>query len=218
MLSDSIQNYLKAIYSLNEDGKRVSTNALAERLEVSAASVSGMIKKLDELKLVMHAPYQGVQLTPTGRKMALEIIRHHRLIELYLTEAMGFPWDRVHAEAERLEHAISEEFEDRIAHILGDPTHDPHGDPIPSKDGDVRATSRTSLAETAAGSSVCIERVRDEEPETLRALASFGLRPKTQLRVISNPTGANVIEIAIGEAASVSVPRELGGQVFVTPI
>lgn len=183
MLSESVQDYLKAIYSLRYENERATTNALAARLNVTAASVTGMLKKLAELKLVLYEPYQGATLTPAGEKIALEVIRHHRLIELYLTEAMGYSWDQVHAEADRLEHAISEEFEDRISTLLGHPTVDPHGDPIPTKSGEIATTSRRTLSDTAEGSTVRIERIRDEDPALLRAVAELGLMPHTIVTV-----------------------------------
>lgn len=186
MLSESIQNYLKTIYKLNEDGRRVNTNALADKLAISAASVTGMVKKLAEMKLVEHEPYQGFHLTPTGEKMALEIVRHHRLIELYLMEAMGFSWDQVHDEAERLEHAISEEFEDRMAALLGDPKHDPHGDPIPSKEGIVADVSRRRLSDVKVGDVVLIERVVDDNGEQLRQLGLLGLKPRVIIKMMAN--------------------------------
>jgi DtxR family transcriptional regulator, Mn-dependent transcriptional regulator len=136
-----------------------------------------MLKKLAEMKLVDYVPYQGAQLTPSGEKIALEVIRHHRLLELYLMEAMGYSWDQVHAEADKLEHAISEEFEDRIAKLLGDPKTDPHGDPIPSKTGEIAATSSHSLFDSAIGATLRIQRVRDEDPALLRRIAGLGLMP-----------------------------------------
>src|SRR5437763_7060811 len=133
-LTDAIQDYLREIYKLDAEGKRVSVTALAQRLGVSAASVSAMVKKLSALGLADHEPYHGVMLTSAGEKVALEIIRHHRLLELYLAETLGLHVDDVHDEAERLEHAISEELESKIDRALGYPTHDPHGDPIPDRD------------------------------------------------------------------------------------
>ena len=130
-LSDAIQDYLKEIYKLEAAGQRATTSALAERLEVSAPSVTAMLKKLATLGLVEHERYRGVRLTERGRRVALEVIRHHRLVELFLVESLGMTWDEVHAEAEVLEHALSEELEARIDRALGYPTHDPHGDPIP---------------------------------------------------------------------------------------
>ena len=135
-LSQPMEDYLKTIYTLQElTGTGTSTNAIASALSVTPASVTGMIKKLAEMKLVRHTPYQAIELTKTGEKVALEIVRHHRLLELYLYEALDYPWDKVHAEADKLEHVISEEFEDRIAARLGNPLVDPHGDPIPTKEG-----------------------------------------------------------------------------------
>ncbi len=133
-LSTAIEDYLKAIYLLQQQEGEVTTTLLADRLNVKPASVSGMLKKLGELKLVQHMPYHGVVLMPAGEKIALEVLRHHRLIELYLVEALGYTWDEVHSEAEELEHVISEKLEARIAQWLGNPTHDPHGDPIPGAD------------------------------------------------------------------------------------
>src|SRR5438105_11914914 len=134
-VSSAIEDYAKAIYALERrEREPVSTNALAERLGVTAASASGMVKRLGELGLVEHQPYRGVSLTEDGRRVALEVMRHHRLLELYLVKTLGVPWDRVHAEAEVLEHVLSEELEELIASQLGDPTHDPHGDPIPTRD------------------------------------------------------------------------------------
>src|SRR5215210_923800 len=134
-LSDSVENYTKAIYSLQQREGHATTNCLAERLGVTAASASGMVKKLDGLGLVRHVPYKGVELTRAGEQVALEVLRHHRLLETYLAEDLGLPWDRVHEEAEVLEHVLSEDLEERIATQLGHPTHDPHGDPIPTRDG-----------------------------------------------------------------------------------
>ncbi|MCW1967280.1 MAG: metal-dependent transcriptional regulator [Anaerolineae bacterium] len=221
MLSESVQNYLKAIYKLKEDGKRVNTNALADKLAVSAASVTGMVKKLAELKLVEHEPYQGFHLTPTGEKMALEIVRHHRLIELYLMEAMGYSWDQVHDEAERLEHAISEAFEDRMAALLGDPKHDPHGDPIPSKDGVVAGVSRYKLADVPTGDVVQIERVDDNDGERLRQLGHLGLRPRVTIKMLSNDLGTSHVLCSVCAQTSdptpqpVEITRVLAQLVFV---
>ncbi|PJF48351.1 MAG: metal-dependent transcriptional regulator [Chloroflexi bacterium] len=205
MLSESAQDYLKAIYSLRHENARATTNALAARLNVTAASVTGMLKKLAELKLVFYEPYQGATLTPAGEKIALEVIRHHRLIELYLTEAMGYSWDQVHAEADRLEHAISEEFEDRISTLLGHPTVDPHGDPIPTKDGEIAASSRDTLDTSAEGSRVRIERVRDEDPALLRQVADLGLLPQTVITIGSRPDGASLtVYLADGQPRCIS--------------
>ncbi len=203
MLSESVQNYLKTIYELHEDNERVTTTALAEHLQIAPASVTGMIKKLAEMKLVEHEPYQGVLLTETGAKMALEIIRHHRLIELYLTEALGYSWDRVHEEAERLEHAISEELEDRMATMLGDPKNDPHGDPIPARDGTIADYSRATLANAQIGAHVRIDRVRDEDAGLLRRLGALGLKPNVQVK-ITGEQGAKLMFEIEGKSQSIS--------------
>jgi DtxR family transcriptional regulator, Mn-dependent transcriptional regulator len=217
MLSESIQDYLKTIYELrHENDQPATTNELAARLNVAAASVTGMLKKLADMKLVDYERYQGAVLTPGGEKIALEVIRHHRLIELYLTEAMGYSWDQVHAEADKLEHAISEAFEDKISSMLGDPKVDPHGDPIPAKDGTVAASSRHTLLEARAGSTVRIERVRDENPDLLRAVAELGLRPGTVVTVSSHDPSGVTITLANGEARAVN--RQVAQSVFVSNI
>src|SRR3990172_2228408 len=160
-ISHTVEDYLKAIYGLQEDAGKVSTNALAEKLGVSPASVTGMVKKLaeDRPRLVDYEKHHGVTLTPAGRKIALEIIRHHRLIELYLQQALGYSWDQVDAEAEKLEHVISEEFEDRIAAMLGQPEYDPHGDPIPTKEGIIAAPAGERLTDLTAGQRGRVARV-----------------------------------------------------------
>src|ERR1700761_1881574 len=150
--SSAVEDYAKAIYSLQtRSSEPVSTNALAERLQVTPGSASGMVKRLGELGLVDHVPYRGVTLTEAGRRVALEVIRHHRLLELYLVETLGVPWDRVHEEAEVLEHVLSDELEELIAAKLGDPTHDPHGDPIPTRDLTIEEAPTESLAALAEG-------------------------------------------------------------------
>ena len=213
MLSQSAQDYLKTIFELRQTSERVTTNALAETLDVAAASVTGMIKKLAEMKLIEHTPYQGVTLTPAGEKMALAILRHHRLIELYLTAAMGYSWDKVHEEADRLEHAISEEFADKISSLLGDPKIDPHGDPIPSKDGTIAAFSVHTLADVIDGHTVRIERVRDEVPEMLRDIAALGLLPGTILDVLTRPAEDALTVMAHGKAQAIS--RHMARSIFV---
>ena len=154
-VSAAVQDYAKAIYALQAraGGEAVSTHDLAERLDVSAASASGMVRKLDDLGLATHERYRGVELTDEGEKVALEVLRHHRLLELYLAESLDVPWDRVHDEAEVLEHVLSEDLEDLIAAKLGNPTRDPHGDPIPTRDGHIDETPTESLQELEAGDS-----------------------------------------------------------------
>jgi DtxR family transcriptional regulator, Mn-dependent transcriptional regulator len=197
--SHAVQDYAKAIYSLSRRGEQpVTTSALAERLHVSAASASAMAKRLAELGLVSHEPYRGVQLTDAGEKLALEVIRHHRLIELYLSEALGMPWDRVHDEAEVLEHAISGEVVDLIAQKLGDPTHDPHGDPIPTRDGHIEEAATRSLAESEPGERVVLTRVSDSDPEMLRYLGERGIEPGTRLEVLGREPFGGPLNVRVG--------------------
>ncbi|MCH8957536.1 metal-dependent transcriptional regulator, partial [candidate division KSB1 bacterium] len=184
MITQAVQDYLKIIFKLANNGKAVSTNAIAEKLQISQASVTGMIKKLSDLKLTTHRPYYGVELTQTGRKIALEIIRHHRLLELYLAEALGYSWDQVHDEAEKLEHVISEEFEDKMAKILGNPKADPHGAPIPSKDGLIEERTLECLSVIDAGQKVQVKEVSDKDPEMLRYLGDIGIFPDVMIDVM----------------------------------
>src|ERR687888_1047678 len=167
--SPAVEDYAKAIYAIAQRGDcPVTTNALAERLGVTAASASGMCKKLDELGLVTHVPYKGVELTNDGERVALEVIRHHRLLELYLAESLDVPWDRVHAEAEVLEHVLSEELEALIAAKLGNPTVDPHGDPIPTEDGRIEERATDAMDTLPVGATGTFVRVSDSDPEMLR--------------------------------------------------
>jgi DtxR family transcriptional regulator, Mn-dependent transcriptional regulator len=185
-VSAAIEDYAKAIYALQErgDGCAVTTNALAERLGVTPASASAMAKKLDAMGLVTHVRYRGVQLTPKGTAIALEVLRHHRLLELYLSETLGLPWDRVHDEAEVLEHVLSEELEELIAAKLGDPTHDPHGDPIPTRDGLIPDEPTVSLQALATGDCGRFVRISDSDPEMLRYLAARGIAPGDSFEVV----------------------------------
>ena len=205
-LSHAIEDYLKAIYELHQGGVPVSTSALAERLGFASASVTGMLKKLSAHtpQLVKYRRHKGATLTATGDKIALEIIRHHRLIELYLTEALGYSWDEVHAEAEKLEHVISESFEDRIATFLGDPEVDPHGEPIPTKEGRIADSVGTRLSALLVGQVGRITRVTDEDPELLRYLTELGLSPRALVTVIARaPFGGPVSVQADGGATHV---------------
>ncbi len=214
-LSPPIEDYLKTIYMLREREGAATTTGIAAVLAVTPASVTGMIKKLAELKLVRHTPYQGVELTKSGEKIALEVVRHHRLLELYLFEALGYSWDEVHAEADALEHVISEEFEDRIAAHLGNPRVDPHGDPIPAKDGTIVAVKERSLLNLQAGESASITRVADGGPEMLRYAASLGLTPTTRLTLVEAEPFGGSLRVKIGKAEK-SIGRELAAQIFVT--
>jgi DtxR family transcriptional regulator, Mn-dependent transcriptional regulator len=184
-VSPAVEDYAKAIYAIAQRGDSpVTTNALAERLGVTAASASGMCKKLGELGLVTHVPYKGVELTNDGERVALEVIRHHRLLELYLAESLDVPWDRVHAEAEVLEHHLSEELEALISAKLGNPTVDPHGDPIPSVDLRIDERATESLADLDPGARATFVRISDSDPEMLRYLADRGIAPGDDFEVI----------------------------------
>lgn len=216
MTSASVQNYLKAIYQLQEDNETVTTTALAGHLEISAASVTNMIKKLARLKLVRHSPYHGVELTRAGEKMALEVLRHHRLIELFLAEALGVPWEEVHAEAEKIEHVISEDLEDRIANFLGDPSHDPHGDPIPTKAGHVERPIYQSLFQVNAGESAVIARVSDQNPDHLKHFSRLGLIPDATVAVIDREPFEGPLRVRVGVGEH-TLDETLARSIWVSP-
>lgn len=183
-LTRSVEDYLKAIYHLSESGEVATTTRIAEQLAVAAPSVSGMIKRLAEQGLLVHEPYRGVSLTDTGRREALRILRRHRLIEAYLVERLGYTWDTVHDEAERLEHAVSDDLVDRMAAALGDPAVDPHGDPIPNADGVMTEQETRPLPEVATGETVTIVRVDTEVGDHLRWFADHGLVPGAVVTVV----------------------------------
>lgn len=184
MRTKAIEDYCKAIWRLAETGRPVVPGDIAAGLGVTPASVTGMLRKLSDLHLVVWSPYKDVELTEAGRAIALETIRHHRLIELFLAEALGMPWDRVHEEAERLEHVISEELEDRMDAVLGHPRFDPHGDPIPSRSGELAERPLEALVDCAAGRRVQVARVSDHDPELLRYLGELGLYPGTTVEIV----------------------------------
>jgi DtxR family Mn-dependent transcriptional regulator len=177
IISRAMEDYLKSIYKLQKGNEQIPTSALSEHMGVAPASVTNMCKKLAELKLLVYEPYQGVRFTPAGKKLVLEIVRHHRLIELYLAEALGVPWDRVHEEAEKLEHVISEDLEERMAAALGDPKFDPHGAPIPSRSGAVDQPESGHLVEMQGGDKLVVVEVDDDNPELLRYLGGLNLYP-----------------------------------------
>jgi DtxR family Mn-dependent transcriptional regulator len=207
--STAVQDYAKAIYALErqtEAADGVSTNALAERLGVTPGSASGMVRRLGELGLASHQPYRGVILTEAGRRVALEVMRHHRLLELYLVESLGVPWDRVHQEAEVLEHVLSEELEELIAAKLGDPTRDPHGDPIPSRDLTIEESVTESLQALEPGARGTFVRVSDSDPGMLRYLAELGIAPGDQLEVIERQPFGGPLFVRFGGRV-----RPLGG-------
>jgi DtxR family Mn-dependent transcriptional regulator len=177
VLSQSVEDYLKTIYKLETNEKGAATTHIAESMDVSSASATNMIKRLAEMGFVDYESYKGARLTKAGSKIALEVIRHHRLLELYLLEVLGYSWDEVHDEAEKLEHHISEQFEDKIAELLNDPTHDPHGDPIPTKDGIMPEMEEQSLIHAGEDHPYIVARVKDQDPERLRYLEKEGLLP-----------------------------------------
>lgn len=191
-LSPAMEDYLKAIFKLTKEKQSVSTQSLADKLEVSPASTTKMIKRLAESGLVVHEPYQGVVLTETGRKIAVEIVRHHRLLELYLTKALGFTWDEVHEEAELLEHYISEKLEAKICAFLGNPSFDPHGSPIPTLEGEIPKGVQIALGSVELGDLYEIAQVHTQESEILRELEALGLVPGVTVTVFGRPPQGKV--------------------------
>jgi DtxR family Mn-dependent transcriptional regulator len=219
-LTAAVEDYTKAIYALQArgEGAPVATNALADRLGVVAASASNMIKRLDELGLVEHVRYRGVTLTAAGERVALETLRHHRLLELYLAETLGVPWDRVHDEAEVLEHVLSEELEELIAAKLGNPTHDPHGDPIPTRDGRIEERETISFDAAASGTRGTFVRVSDSDPEMLRYLAGRGIAPGDTYEIVERqPFGGPLFARFGGEVHVIGGALARAMRVEVTP-
>jgi DtxR family Mn-dependent transcriptional regulator len=214
-LTRSVEDYLKAIYSLTESGESASTNRIAESLELSAASVSGMIKRLAEAGLLEHLPYRGVTLTADGERAALRMLRRHRIIEAYLVSELGFTWDNVHDEAERLEHAVSEDLVERMSRALGDPRVDPHGDPIPAPDGRIEVIATVSLSEAEVGATLTIERVDSTSSERLRWLAGAGLVPGTTVTVLERQPFDGPVTLRLGKLRRV-VGAELARQIRCT--
>ncbi|MDE0089258.1 MAG: metal-dependent transcriptional regulator [Candidatus Poribacteria bacterium] len=217
MLTQAAEDYLKSIYKLQEKGGKVSTGILAEYLDVKPASATGMIKKLKSMNLVSHERYQGVTLTEAGKAVALEIIRHHRLLELYLFKALGVPWDGVHEEAEKLEHVISEDVEARMDEFLGYPTVDPHGSPIPDKNGVVPKTPSIPMTDLQNGQACVVAEVSDNDSAILRHLGGFNLYPGTAFRVIEVAPfeGPFTIDVA---GQQVVIGREVAKNIFVNNV
>ncbi|MDR5709126.1 MAG: metal-dependent transcriptional regulator [Armatimonadota bacterium] len=212
MTTAAVQDYLKVIYKLAQGG-RVSTNAIARRMKVAPASVTKMLKRLSARGLVAHTPYRGVRLTPKGERAALEVIRHHRLVERYLADRLGLPVEAVHEEAERLEHVLSELLEERIAASLGDPRFDPHGDPIPTREGWLRERHFPRLSEVSPGV-VWVARVRDSDARTLRQVARLGLLPGGQARILGRRPGGRV-EVQLPSGSVVRLARRVAESIFV---
>jgi DtxR family Mn-dependent transcriptional regulator len=210
-ISAAVEDYAKAIYALQTaGGGPVSNNALAERMGVTPASASAMVKKLDGLGLVEHVPYRGVELTGAGRRVALEVLRHHRLLELYLARSLGVPWDRVHDEAEVLEHHISEELEELIAAKLGNPTRDPHGDPIPTRDLELVEQETVALDSLEPGARGRFTRVSDHDPEMLRYLAERGIAPGDKFVVVDKQPFGGPLFVRFGAETHVVGGRLAG--------
>lgn len=220
-ISHAVQDYLKAIYKLgNGDGlaESVNTTVLSDYLGVSPASTTNMVKKLAEIKLLAYTPYKGFALTKAGEKIALEVIRHHRLLERYLADTLGYSWDEVDAEADRLEHVISEEFEDRIDRALGFPTTDPHGDPIPGKDGSIETRDTQRLSEIEAGRTVVIRQVSDNSAEMLRYMDGLGLRPSVTIAVKHRAPFNGPMLVCVDESGEHSLGLEVAGQIYVSEV
>jgi DtxR family Mn-dependent transcriptional regulator len=207
-LTGPVEDYLKAIYDL-ERGEPATTNDIALRLDISPASVSGMVRRLADQGLITHEPYRGVRLTQDGRRAALRTLRRHRILECYLTEVLGYPWDRVHDEAEQLEHAASEELIERMASALGNPLHDPHGAPIPTRDGVVEEAVLRTLADAGAGDRLRVRQVTDEDAERLRYLAELGIRPGAMLRILDRAPFDGPITLWVDQDG-VGVTRAIG--------
>jgi DtxR family Mn-dependent transcriptional regulator len=213
-LSAPVEDYLKAIYELEQSGDAAGTNELAARLHIAPASVSGMVRRLADQELIAHERYRGARLTEAGRRAALRTIRRHRIIETYLTKALGYAWDRVHDEAERLEHACSDELVDRMAAAVGEPEHDPHGAPIPTREGTVDERRYASIADLDVGDAVCVRRVSDEDGERLRYLAELGIVPGARLTVLARAPFGGPITVGIGKEERVIGPS-LAAEVLV---
>lgn len=219
-LSRSVEDYLKAIYGLSQRGEAASTSAIAEKLDVQPASVTGMAKRLSEAGLVEHVPYRGARLTPEGVRQALRVLRRHRIIETYLCERLSYTWDDVHEEAERLEHAASDDLIERMAAKLEFPSHDPHGSPIPTSAGDIEAIDFVTLADAESGARLRVRAVHDDDPDRLRSLEAAGLTPGARVVVGSDAaTAASDLLVRVGEepGTAVEVLRDLARRVYVVP-
>ena len=214
LLSDAIQDYLKEIYKLSGEVDRVTTNAVARRMGVSAPSVTSMLKKLAALALVVHEPYHGATLTAAGERIAVEIVRHHRLLELYLMQTLGMSIENVHAEADRLEHALSEELEARIDAALGFPTHDPHGDPIPDAKLHIDQPALRALDALRPGERATIRRVPDDAA-ALRVLSELDLLPGSEIELRENAAASDSLTVASGGMEH-AIERELAGRIGVS--
>lgn len=219
-LSRSVEDYLKAVYVLTEEGEAASTSGLAARLGLSPAAVTGMVKKLTEAGHLEHVPYRGVRLTAGGRRTALAIVRRHRVLETYLITKLGYDWASVHGEAERLEHATSDELVDRMAVALGEPRYDPHGAPIPTREGEIERPDLRSLADVEVGEPVALRQVGDDDPDRLRYLKALGLVPGTEMLVaVKQPFGGPITLFLGGPGGPERViGAELAATILVGPV
>lgn len=214
-LSDATQDYLKEIHKLRLEGRRATTSAIAERMGVRPSSATAMVKKIAALGLAEHAPYHGVELTPAGERVALEVIRHHRLLEQYLAQALGLSLDEVHGEADRLEHALSEELEARIDRSLGYPTHDPHGDPIPDRALKLDRSRLKTLASLEPGDEATIRRVPNDDDGLLRYLKSLALVPGRKVKLRSAEPFGGPLTVLVGKSEH-AISRELAAGIGVS--
>jgi DtxR family Mn-dependent transcriptional regulator len=216
-LTGPVEDYLKTIYEIGRGNVAVSTNDIAQRLDLAPASVSGMVRRLADQGLLAYERYRGVMLTDSGRRAALRTIRRHRIIESYLSQALQYPWDRVHDEAERLEHAASDELVDRMAAAIGEPVVDPHGAPIPSREGHVDETVYLSLADLGAGYGARVVRVSDDDPEMLRYLAELAIIPGAEIVIVSRAPYEGPISLKISGHV-LAIGPSLAAQVLVEPL
>ena len=217
-LSQAVEDYLKVIYDITESGDKATTKRIAERMGVTPASVTGMLQKLASADpaLVDYQKHRGVVLTRTGKQHALEVIRHHRLLELFLQQKLGYSWDQVHGEADRLEHVISEDLEERMAQALGDPTYDPHGEPIPSREFKMPDQSAVRLSELRLGDRATIQRVQDADPAMLRYLGSIGVTPNAQVNILDySAFDGNLSLLLSGQEKPIVLGPRVTSHVFV---
>lgn len=216
-LSKQMEDYLKNIYKLQEESRPAATKAIAEKMGVSSASVTSMIKKLDQLQLLVYARYKGVVLTERGKKVALEIVRHHRLLELYLTQKMGMEWHKVDADAEQLEHVLSDELEAAMDRALDFPTIDPHGDPIPSKDGVITTPEEIVLIDLEPGRKSVVSRVTQESSDVLHYLGELGIFPDVDIKVVEHAPLAGTITISVN-GKSIALGRDVARCIYVSKV
>jgi DtxR family Mn-dependent transcriptional regulator len=216
-LTAPVEDYLKAIFELERSGEPAETNAIARTLGIAPASVSGMIRRLAEQGLITHERYRGARLTPAGRRAALKTLRRHRVIEAYLTSALGYSWDRVHDEAERLEHAASDELINRMAAAIGEPETDPHGAPIPTREGRMLERAQVPLSSLEPGDSARVERVSDESGDRLRYLAELGIVPGAEVQIVASEPFEGPIAMRVAGATR-TIGRELASQILVAAL